>query len=97
MKVKKRKVDNPEVVRLQQVISKQETELCETQHKLRELQRSCAHAFVPSHSGDSPSCHCKHCGTSGGWHCPQSPDGQCHYDERHGECCIHCGEPEERK
>lgn len=34
-----------------------------------------------------------------GWDCPTSPTGKCEYaeDDIMEDCCIHCGEPEERK
>ena len=35
------------------------------------------------------------------WDCPTSPTGKCDYEQEDGsydeDCCIHCGEPEERK
>jgi hypothetical protein len=36
-----------------------------------------------------------------GWECPASPTGYCDYTQEDGsfdeDCCIYCGEPEERK
>jgi hypothetical protein len=31
------------------------------------------------------------------WYCPDSPSHTCDYKGGDGECCIHCGEPVERK
>lgn len=35
-----------------------------------------------------------------GWYCPDSEDNLCHYDndeDPYHDCCIYCGQPEERK
>ena len=43
---------------------------------------------------------CIVCGKDFGWYCTENPDPKkpyCEYDREHGECCIHCGLPEERK
>jgi hypothetical protein len=41
---------------------------------------------------------CKICGHHAGWWCPKSEDHICHYNYKtHGEGCIYCHLPEERK
>lgn len=46
----------------------------------------------------SYSMSCAICGKDLGWHCPVNPKQYCEYDyEKHGENCIHCHIPEERK
>ncbi len=41
---------------------------------------------------------CAVCGKDLGWHCPVNPKGYCEYDwKKHGENCIHCHIPKERK
>lgn len=40
---------------------------------------------------------CKICGEEFDWYCPTSPTLECEYDNDHGEDCIYCGQPEERK
>lgn len=42
------------------------------------------------------SCKCAVCNLNLGWWCPETK-GPCEYDDEHGENCIHCGEPDERK
>ena len=39
---------------------------------------------------------CEVCEKDFGWYCPDSSDHYCHYEED-SECCIYCGQPEERK
>lgn len=47
--------------------------------------------------------HCNDCGFEpSGWYCVESPTLECrYYDEETGyydeDCCIYCGQPEERK
>ena len=38
---------------------------------------------------------CGKCGKDLGWYCPESEGNVCEYSD--DECCIHCGEPEERQ
>ena len=49
------------------------------------------------------SAYCNDCGFEpSGWYCPESPTLECeYYDSKTGyydeDCCIYCGQPEERK
>ncbi len=77
------------------------------QAKIRETQKRCKpHCFVPTYKDYDPkdqwfSCStvCQKCAKDGGWYCPKSPDGECHYaeDDRAQDHCLHCGLPDERK
>lgn len=52
----------------------------------------------PKADPNDASMFCQDCDTGFGWFCPDSPQGYCVYDwEKHGENCIYCGNPEERK
>lgn len=56
------------------------------------LKRQCQdHIFIQ----DGDSAVCAICAEDGGWWCPDSDIHVCTYE--HGEYCIHCGAPEERK
>lgn len=45
--------------------------------------------------GDCGSAVCESCGEDLGWYCPKSENHVCEY--RGDECCMYCGEPEERQ
>lgn len=96
-------VVNPEAIRIfteENLLGERWRELQAKKHLLR---KSCKHSYVPTRPYDpsdpwfSASCICNRCGDEGGWYCPKSPDGQCHYTQKSGETCIHCGNPDERK
>jgi len=55
----------------------------------------CQHDIVKNAVCGSATCSI--CGVGLGWYCEESPDKHCHYDNKHGEECIYCGAPEERK
>ncbi len=75
--------------------------------KLDRLKEICAergHNIAPTDidwdKWSAGSAVCIDCGKDFGWYCPKNPDPKkpyCEYDEKHGESCIHCGLPEERK
>jgi hypothetical protein len=80
--------------------------LAAIQGKIHEVQLKCSHVFVPTYKEYDPtdrwfSCStiCQHCAKDGGWYCPKSPDGECHYaaDDHVQDHCLHCGLPDERK
>lgn len=59
------------------------------------LKRNCNHTVTKS--GDSAVC--KNCQSQFGWFCETSPSKHCKYspDDYMQDCCIHCGDPDERK
>lgn len=52
----------------------------------------CQHVIIESHD----SAHCDICGKDFGWWCPDSTTHICQYEDD-SECCIFCGQPDERK
>lgn len=69
------------------------------QTRLYQLKANCPHSLLEismSHD-DVGIVRCVICGKRFGWFCPKSPDKYCHYDREHGESCIYCGQPGERK
>ena len=75
------------------------------QSQIRMTKAEHTHMYVPRTPYDpddkwfSSGAICIICGdTASGWYCHISPTKQCQYHpESHGESCIHCGQPEERK
>ena len=45
----------------------------------------------------SSTVYCQICDEDFGWACAKGPKGYCEYDDKHGEDCIYCGQPSERK
>lgn len=72
------------------------TRLCINHHMIkgRMLYSPRQEKVVTIDSEDSVSCAV--CGVGFGWFCPSNPKQYCEYGE-HGEDCIHCGQPSERK
>ncbi len=70
-----------------------ETDLMDLRGSLRRMHRVLGHEIIEK----GMSAECLVCRNSFGWFCPDSVDGICEYDMEHGEWCIHCGDPEERK
>lgn len=66
----------------------------ELQQQMTDIQKACVHTPYKTSYG---SALCQHCQKRLGWWCYISPKNYCEYDDKHGENCIHCGEPEERK
>lgn len=64
------------------------------------LQTECPHDNIIDKWGTGV---CPDCGyKTDGWFCPDSPDYECqYYDEKTDtydeDCCIYCGQPDERK
>ena len=54
--------------------------------------QSCEHIVVDQDN----SAICSKCGKDFGWYCPISSKSFCEYTGD-DECCVHCGEPEERQ
>lgn len=71
----------------------------EAERLLKSLQDSCQHRIVPDDPEwlDASGRICAECGYKFfDWYCPDNPPTHaCEYT--HGEYCIHCGDPEERK
>ena len=75
--------------------------------ELREIKKNCQHSIVPdkltytkNYSSNEwtltdQSARCQICNEILGWYCTSSPVLYCEYGD--DECCIHCGDPEERK
>lgn len=78
-----------------------EEELRKHQHELTMLQE--IHCEHPNIKDDYGTGECPDCGyETKGWFCPTSPTKECdYYDTETGEydddCCVYCGDPEERK
>ena len=72
------------------------------QREIINLQHECQHPNMVGHWGLGT---CADCGyKTSGWYCPENPnnDRECEYydpdtDTYDEDCCIYCGEPEERK
>jgi hypothetical protein len=56
-------------------------------------QKHCLHMVIESEFGGAE---CGVCGQDFGWFCPIGLKSICEYTDG-DECCIHCGQPEERK
>lgn len=74
-----------------------QNQLDEIVNEIKELQLECKHEEMQN------SGYCSDCGFKPkGWFCKYSPTYECdYYDKEHDEydedCCIYCGQPEERK
>lgn len=80
---------------LKQQIEQAKKEKKEAEMKLMTLIYSCDHETVNNSHG---SAECDICGEDLGWYCEKNPMKTCEYNwETHGEDCIHCGNPNERK
>ena len=70
------------------------------QKRLCDLTSSCTH---DDYDTRGQSTYCNICSERLGWYCPVALRKYCEYSHlmTHGmeddECCIHCGEPDERK
>ena len=79
-----------------------QSEASDIQQEIINLQYECQHPNMVSDWGSGT---CADCGYETiGWYCPKSPntDRECEYydpdtDTYDEDCCIYCGEPEERK
>ena len=80
---------------LKQQIQQAQKEKDEASRKLARLMIACTHEKIKK---SYASAVCDTCGRDFGWFCPKSSDNACEYNwETHGEDCIYCGQPEERK
>lgn len=61
----------------------------------REEAALCQHKKIVRDEFDSAVC--KKCNKDFGWFCEESPSKHCEYEDSGNECCVYCGEPEERK
>jgi hypothetical protein len=66
---------------------------------LQNLESHCPHSVLEIHKWreETGIVRCSICNKDFGWWCPESLDHYCHYDDEHGEYCIYCGVPDERK
>lgn len=70
--------------------------------EIRKLTEDCPHdELLRVRPSGGMSVYCAGCGKPLGWYCPNNPNRGipvCEYNwDTHGENCVHCGAPEERK
>jgi hypothetical protein len=61
--------------------------------KVLERIKRCEHKVV---QGSDAEAVCLKCSEDLGWYCPASREHVCEYTDIH-ECCVYCGQPEERQ
>ena len=67
--------------------------LAEAVNRLMPAREYCEHKSVFWDLDDTAKCVA--CNEDLGWYCQESPKRYCEYFG--GECCVHCGDPEERQ